>query len=1034
MKYNGIIDLSGAWNYKLDYKDRGIEEKWYLTELSDKGFILPGTTASNNVGDNVVIENKLTKEAVKSLRQEKRFIGALWIQKTLNIGDFKEQECVYLYLERIIFKSSVWVDGEFIGDRDSLSVAHKYDITKYIKPNETHTLTVRIDNRDIHNIGPYASAYTDETQTIWNGIVGKVQVKKMPLQNIQHLIIGLNKVREVEIKFDLNFTYNEKVDAALKIEICKEENIVQCYENICQIKASEKLVSVKFLLDGCVNLWDEFDPWLYDIKITLKIGKDVCVLEKTTGFRFLENSEGILKINGVQRFLRGEIDCCIYPITGYPPTNKEDWTGIFKTCKDYGLNHVRFHSWCPPEEAFNAADELGFYLQVEAPMWMDNWTEYAVGSYKEHYTYLPREATNIVNEYSRHPSFCFFSNGNELNGDFSLLESMIKNLKSINPYLLYTLTTNWDRKINKEDDIFITQAVDDVGIRGQYFLDKMVDGSELKYDDGISRRDVPVIAHEVGQYVVYPNINEIEKYTGILKPTNFEVIKMDLEEKGLLKYVKDYIKASGKLSLSLYKAELEAAIKTNKMAGIQLLGLHDFTGQSTATIGLLDVFYDSKGIVEPKEFRRFCDSLVPMLNMSKFKYSTKEELKAKIIIANYTKEILSNIRVKVTIKTDNGLVILEKNIEVEEVEVGVVEVKEQLNGNFFESLKGRNKCTLEIEILGYDKSNSWDLWVYEPIEDTYLNNFFEEFTPELESKLDNGESIILCPKPNNVKNIGPASYFPVFWSPVHFASKDPCGIIIDTRNPLFKKYFKTETFGSYEWKTFLENSNSMNIDELVDFEPLTMLVPNFFNNHKFTNIFEAKVGKGKLLVCLFDFSRKLSNMQEIQYLKKSFNEYMQSEDFAPKQELEIETLRELFTNVNSIEDCKRDIAVYKTAFADSEKSKAFCAEKGNDNNPSTCWLAADAEEGHYWQVDLEEVHSITGSKVVFHEEANFMYVIHSSIDGENWIIEVNKTGQVVPKKVHEDKYNCEARYLRITYNGLPSGFWAGHQQFSVYLD
>ncbi len=1034
MESANIYDLSGEWSYRLDYNNCGIEKNWFSDILEEKGFDIPGTTTSNNLGEKVEIAKVLSKEGVKSLRQDKKFIGILWLQKTINAGEISTDEAVYLYLERIIFKSSVWIDSQYVGDEDSLSTAHRFDITKYVKSNETHILTIRVDNSDIYNIGPYPSAYTDETQTIWNGIVGKVHIEKLPLQNIQNIVLGLSKSREVDLSFDLNFGYDISVDCTFKIEISDKKEKLQVFDGKLLVDKNKKEINLKFKLGEMVKLWDEFDPNLYNFKITLEISDEIVVAEKVVGFRFLEKSEGILKINGIQSFLRGNIDCCIYPLTGHPPMNKEEWLRIFRVSKEYGLNHVRFHSWCPPEEAFNAADELGVYLQVEAPMWLDTWTEFAVGTYKEHYDYFPKEAERIIKAYSTHPSLCFFSNGNELNGDFELLENMIKNLKSINPHILYTLTTNWDRKLNKEDDIFIAQSVDGVGIRGQYFLDKMVTGTLLSYEEGISKRGVPVISHEVGQYVVYPNVEEIEKYTGVLKPTNFEVIKQDLVENDLLKYIKDYVKASGQLSCSLYKAELEAVLKTKNMAGIQLLGLQDFTGQSTATIGVLDVFYDSKGIIEPKAFRNFCDSLVLMVSIPKFKYSSEEEFEAKIIIANYRKENLRDVKLKASIITESGEVVIEKVFEVLEVPIGITEITDSLKGKFFENLRGRNKCILKVELLDYDKENSWALWVYEPLEPVELTNVFEEFNEKLVEKLENGESVILCPRVDVLKNTGSSTYFPVFWSPVHFASKDPCGIILDTKNSLLKDYFKTEAFGSYEWKNFLENNSCINIDELRGFEPLTMLVPNFFNNHKFTNLFEAKVAKGKLIVCLLDFKAKENEFIEIRYFKKALKEYTKSKDFTPRQELSVKNIKALFSSMEKEEHESFDIAKNKPAFADSEKSRDYCALNGNDGKVDTSWVAADGEEGHFWQVDLECVVQITGSKVVFNSVANYMYVIHTSQDGENWTLVVNKTGQVTPSQMHFDKYDCEARYIRITYNGLASGVWAGHQQFSVYVN
>lgn len=1032
-----IVDLTGSWRYELDHNGCGVEEAWFERRLKNQGFLIPGTTASNNIGNKVIIEKQLTKEAVKCLRQESKYVGVVWYQTHFQIKEWNKDEAFYLYLERIIFQSHVWIDGNDVGIQDSLSVAHQYDITPYIQKGKLHTLTIRVDNQDIHNIGPYPSAYTDETQTIWNGIIGKVHIEKVPQQNFESMVVGMNPEGRVDLNLETSKVYNHDIHTYLQIKISDVEEILQNLDIPIIIKAGVKQIVAHFQLEGNIKRWDEFEPYLYDFSATIRIEeeiKEVIHMTRRMGFCNMDNSNGVLKINGVQRFLRGNIDCCVYPLTGYPPTTKNEWKKIYKVTQAYGLNHIRFHSWCPTEEAFEAADEMGIYLQVEAPMWMDTWTEYAVGSYKEHYTYLPEEAERIIRAYSWHPSFCIFSNGNELNGDFKLLEDMIKRVRVINPHIMYTLTTNWDRELNEQDDLFIAQSVNNIGIRGQYFLDKMVDGTELAFDEGIAQRKVPVISHEVGQYVVYPDVNEINKYTGVLKPTNFEVIKKDLEEKGLLKYAKQYIKASGKLANSLYKAELEAALRTKNMAGIQLLGLHDFPGQSTATIGLLNAFFESKGIIESKAFRSFCDTIVPLIKLPKFKYKTTEALQASITIANYSGATLKDVEIKVSIVTQSNKIIFEQRIHMNEIPVGVIDLEEKVKGKVFEQLKGRNKCIIQVEIVGTEKINMWDLWVYEPIEEIRMDNMYQALTEEVIDKLKQGETVILCPKPQTIKHIGPSRYFPVFWSPVHFVSKNPCGMIIDVTNPLFKKYYPVDAYGDYEWKVFLENTNSINIDILKDFEPLMMLVPNFFNNHKFTHIFEANIEEGKLIVCSFDFNHPVSKTPEIQYLKKALKDYIRSKDFAPIQRLSVEVLKQLFVNEVSQRQGKTDIAVYKPAYADSEKSMADSAIKGNDNNPSTAWSAADAEEGHYWQVDLEKIYPIVGNKIVFNEEANYMYVIHTSVDGENWTLVVNKTGQVTSQKVHEDSYECEARYIRITYNGLPNGIWAGHQQFSVYTD
>jgi len=83
-----------------------------------------------------------------------------------------------------------------------------------------------------------------------------------------------------------------------------------------------------------------------------------------------------------------------------------DWLRVFRIAKSYGLNHYRFHSWCPPEAAFDAADEVGIYLQPELPTWS------AFGVPK-HDTFMEAEGYRILYTYGNHPSFALVCMGNE---------------------------------------------------------------------------------------------------------------------------------------------------------------------------------------------------------------------------------------------------------------------------------------------------------------------------------------------------------------------------------------------------------------------------------------------------------------------------------------------------------------------------------------------------------------------------------------------------------------------------------------------
>lgn len=896
---NPTLHLQGSWRYELEGRERDTGE-WYPHELVNRNFIIPGTTASNRVGNPVVIGRELTKEAVRCLREEYKYLGVAYYQTEFVLGQEFAEKKIELFLERVMFESTVWIDDRRVGSRDSLSTPHSYDITEYIKIGRKHNLTIRIDNRDVQKIGPYPSAYTDETQTIWNGIVGHVEITGHDEIAVNNVVVGLRaKERKLILAFDAEGT-TQGTEFRIDVRLTDAENSV----SICctSYGLPEQIrTEVELDLDTSILYWDEFSPKLYDLEITLSCtrnGRPICGRWLgRIGLKEILTKDGILYVNGIPRFLRGNVDCCVFPLTAYPPMDREVWLDICKTTKEYGFNHIRFHSWCPPEAAFRAADEVGLYLQIEGPVWMDNWTGYTVGCHEEHHIYLMEEALRIILQYSHHPSFCIFSNGNELNGDFSLLEQIITELKKKNPFLLYTMSTNWDRAVNPREDIFIAQSVDNIGIRGQFYLEQMVAGTGLNYDNAVRQRSIPVISHEVGQYVVYPDVTEIPKFSGVLKPVNFESIKRNLEERRLYPYVKDYVKASGRLAAFLYKAELEAALRTERFGGIQLLSLQDFPGQSTATVGLLDCFYHSKNIITAEEFRSFCNNTVLLAVMPKYRYTTGEAFTCEVQIAHYGSEELRDLRIEITIENSINYkkeILWSTGALIEKVQIGLNKKVLNINPNIFSALHGRNELTLTAQIPSLGIDNSWNIWVYEEDEVVTFSDCYETLDENAITQLKAGENVIILAKEKHVNHAASGKFFPVFWSPVHFESQDPCGMIINSKHPLFQKYYHVKEYADIEWKNLLENSFSLIIDSLVDFEPITMPVPNFFHNHKLTNLLEANVANGKVLICSLDLSDNLMTYPEIRCFKRALKEYFTSEDFRPTQTIPLNELQKLF--------------------------------------------------------------------------------------------------------------------------------------------
>ncbi len=1015
--YQNGISLRGNWQYCIDEDDTGLKNSFYNNSFENT-CILPGSTGTNKIGEfEYTNTDTLSKDAVKRLRQRNKYVGVMWYKSSFCVCEEALSKNAFLYLERVMFSSMVFVNGKNAGYKTSLCTPHVYNITELLTKGE-NSIVIRVDNRDCENIGIYPSAYTDEAQTIWNGIVGEIKVEFKDEAYIESLKVFTDihtKSIYGKIYINSNICINTKLQFNLK---SSGENIT----TVCNPISIEKgLNSYNFNIpvEGSINLWDEFCPNLYDFSVGIS---DMGLSEQTMqiGYREIKSEGRNILLNGRPLFLRGNIDSCIYPITGFPPATEAEYEMIFGKAKDYGLNHIRFHSWCPPQAAFDAANRLGLYLLVEGPVWLDNWMNFPLGSKPEHYMYIHEEAERIINTYGNNPSFCMFSNGNEINGDFNILKKIAKELKDSR--FLFTLTSNWDRKITEYDDYFVGQSINDVGLRGQYFLDDLVEGTFLNYNDAVAEEDIPIITHEVGQYCVFPDINEIDLYNGVLYPANFIAIKTEMQKNGLLKYHDKFLYASAKLSAMLYKDEIEAALRTEGLAGFQLLALHDFPGQSTATVGILNALWGEKGAVTKEEFTNSCNCVTPLAILEKRIYKNTEILKGAVKIANYYSDSIENSLVVLNVSDETDIVFTKQTYI--NLEIGLNSVFEFSFD--LSSVKEAKHLTIAASVNDI-YVNNWSIWVYPEYSRVQLPPYVCTDYLTLEERLLNGETVLFIPPSKQIKRCLRGSFFPVFWSPVHFECKDACGLYINNSHNIFGS-FPTADYGQYQWKMLLESSVSIEIDD-VDIEPITLVVPNYFYMNKRTNLFEANVSNGKLIVCTLDI---LKDDVTAKALRESIFSYVES-GVTPTQSLSVDELHNLFkVEQETKEDMRPNIALNKPTTASSKKSQINDSSYGNDGNNMTFWCAKDAENGHWWQVDLGEVYDISGTSITFCHEANYKYVLSVSTDGVNWETAVNDTGQIERFIYRENNFTASAKYVRIVFTTLQSGIWASLKDFRVF--
>ena len=260
------ISLKGDWKFKLDPDNLGIKEQWFKQQLPDKAK-LPGSLDEQKLG----IKND--EVCLDHLTREYKYIGKAWYQKEVTIPENWSNERIVLFLERVMWETKVYVDGNYVGTEDSLCVPHIYNITDFLSPGK-HIITILVDNSVKVNIGHslapllWAHAITEETQTDWNGIIGRIELIATPkiwIDSVQTYPDFEKKVTKVKITIG-NIT-GEKVDGKLNLEDLTDNVAVKDIKFSANEK--ETVVEANLPFGKSPTIWDEFSPNLHTLKLSL---------------------------------------------------------------------------------------------------------------------------------------------------------------------------------------------------------------------------------------------------------------------------------------------------------------------------------------------------------------------------------------------------------------------------------------------------------------------------------------------------------------------------------------------------------------------------------------------------------------------------------------------------------------------------------------------------------------------------------------------------------------------------------------------
>ena len=905
--------LAGTWGFRLDPERRGVAERWFGGALPDT-IALPGSTDDAGYGR----ENDARE--VTYLTRTHVFEGQAWYQKEIEIPPQWAGKSVLLFLERCLWETELWVDEDRVGYRDSLLTPQVYDLTRCASPG-VHRLTLMVDSTPRGTPKRFRNhAYTEHTQTVWNGVIGRIELScrdPVHLADVQvYPNVAERSIRIVSrIGNDAGGTAAGTLSCSVRPKDSPDAAPVTARQSFAAGGVHEPAVVTELSLGSDALLWDEFSPNLYELQVTLDSTAPVASSDRrqvTFGLREMGTSGTQFLLNGRVVFLRGTHDGGNAPVTGYPDMDVESWRRIYRIGKSYGLNHWRFHSWTPPEAAFVAADEEGILLQPEMVEFSEAGKTHPPRTAFDD-AWRKQELARILACYGNHASFCLLTMGNEISPDRPG-HRLISEARQADPRRLYATVSN-DFVVKRPydgDQFWVTPFGRDFAEnRGKSFFFTERPRTDGDYRDLFAPYDVPVVTHELGQWWVYPNFAELPKYRGNLRARSFELFRESLERRGMLDLAPTFVQASGALSALLYREEIERALRTPGYGGFQLLDIHDYPGQGSATVGILDSFWDSKGIIAPEAWRRFCQPVVLLARFPRYVWTSAESFGAALEVANYGPDPIAGAAAGWTIRDGAGKALAAGDLAPAAAAQGALTRLGQVTAPLA-SAATPQKLSFEVALRDTAVANDWPLWVFpETLEMPQPDGLVvaHEWTENLRRQLVDGATVVLFAR--RLLNAEPIRFANVFWSPF-WVSNQPMssGLVIDTAHPSLA-HFPTDTHSNWHWWELLSIVEEVEYTEEELFRgngvlsparavvlndlppelaPIIQVIDQPLRNNREAVLFEATVGRGRLLVCTLDVDSHLERRIVARQLRYSLLTYAASEQFSPTVKVRPEVL------------------------------------------------------------------------------------------------------------------------------------------------
>lgn len=894
-----IIDLNGEWQFRADPQDVGKTEKWYLPETEfDKKINVPGAWNTQGVG-----------EPAESLFY--KFAGSGWYRKHVSVPKSWLGKEMYICLDGVYRTADVWINGDHQGTTNGYLTPIRHEIAYLIVKDWTIDIVIRVDGRrnpesDILS-GSMDLAKLPGAE--WGGILGNVWLETTEKSWIENAYVTPRRnsdVVEVIVDTGSRIIYGgsaeQQPDFVLQADIYdqtgKHVGSNVSYKILPSLYPDFVMVKIED-----IKRWSPDSPYLYTLDVRLyKEDEELDYYTTTFGVREFATDGDKFTLNGKPIFLRGYIDDCVFPNTLAPPVDKSVYLERFKTARKYGFNFARCRSWAPPKDYLDAADETGIMLQVELPSnRVEPPNHMSAGQFPQYYI---DQWQTMIRLRRSHPSIIAWGMfDTEWNANIGAIQLYEEARKIDTSRLLIDWNDNPPLKTGEKP----RATADYLSIK----FDKPGD-----YDLSASKLSKPVVISGLGEYGTIPNLDQRSLFSRAVRPYWLINRQAIAAHQGLSDQLDKWVDNSNKLQAAAFKSDIEAARLSNDIRGYNLCSLQD---NFSITNGVLDIFFQPKGIIAD-EFKRFNAPTVLLMQSKRRSYRTGETAQVVFSVSRYEDAASNNAKLSWKLQDgDKTLVSGEKT----DLKIGSDGLQNLLEVDLKMPGGSARKLSLIAELDGSNgkRSNSWDFWVF-PSERADLSDTVclsgligltemypkaqfsnsgeissncallvaSELTKSVINYLDGGGKVLL---------LGPTKSLPLSKSGYWPSSGDPekdgnAGTLIDTQHPAMKLMPGQDWCEPY-YRSLLTDSYACVLSSLPQpLKPIIRCLDSSTDMKSRAYLFEARVGKGKLMVGAMNFQDSLEQADPAGcYLLDCLIKYALGPKFEPAAELDKQYLENL---------------------------------------------------------------------------------------------------------------------------------------------